>query len=99
MRGDLEQGQIVKVEDRELFLNCPCVLVVTHSCDIINTKEPFIEVLACLPILPADPSRLCERIFEKNLAFAGSSKTLRASVAPGMAVSGQFIRPKGNHHL
>ena len=47
MRGDLEQGQIVKVEDCDLFLNCPCILVVTHSCDIINTKEPFIEVLPC----------------------------------------------------
>jgi len=54
MRGDLEQGQIVKVEDRDLFLNCPCVLVVTHSCDIINTKEPFIEVLPCHKIDKVD---------------------------------------------
>jgi hypothetical protein len=50
----LEQGQIVRITPMKGLEDSPYVLVASHSCDIVNPKEPFIEILPCHEIEMAD---------------------------------------------
>jgi hypothetical protein len=56
----MRQGDLISVEIaglESMFSGVPYLLVITHSCDISNSSEPFLEVLPCHPIAENDGNK------------------------------------------
>ncbi len=56
----MKQGDMISVENAGLegkFPGIPYLLIITHSCDITNSAEPYLEVLPCHEIPKKDGNK------------------------------------------